>query len=126
MLEVKLTIETPNENREYVFDGDHVTIGRGEQADLAIDDTGLSRVHASIHREGDRVWILDEASTNGTSVNGTPVSQVGTPLFDGDEIMLGETAILVTITEQAKVQTQPQQKAQEACRLEKPAFRLPT
>src|ERR1700681_4024083 len=99
MLEVKLTIQTPNETREDAIPCDHLTIGRGEQADLAIDDTGLSRVHASIHREGDRVWILDEASTNGTSVNGAPVSQVGTPLSDRDEIMLGETTIFVAIKE---------------------------
>jgi hypothetical protein len=72
-----------------------MTIGRGEAADLNLSGAGLSRLHASIHREGNRVWVLDEGSANGTSVNGAAVSPRGTPLSDGDAVQLGEDAVVV-------------------------------
>ena len=75
-----------------------LTIGRTDEASLMLPDSGLSRVHASINREGDRVWILDENSTNGTEVNGQMVPPSGTVLSDGDEIALGNhTTITVSI-----------------------------
>jgi hypothetical protein len=59
----------------------------------------LSRLHASINRQGDRVWILDEGSTNGTYVNGKPVSPKGTLLTDADEISIGDqTTLIVAIS----------------------------
>jgi pSer/pThr/pTyr-binding forkhead associated (FHA) protein len=76
-----------------------LTLGRTNESDVVIKDNSLSRVHASINREGDRVWIIDEGSTNGTSVNGERVLPTGTPLRDGDEIYLGETTIVVRLRE---------------------------
>ncbi len=98
MIDVTLTIHTPEGSREVPFAGDRVTIGRTDAATVAINDDGLSRLHASLHREGDRVWILDEASTNGSYVNGQLVPPMGAPLADGDEILIGNhTTITVNI-----------------------------
>jgi hypothetical protein len=66
-------------------------------AGLLIEDDGLSRVHASIHRNEEAVWILDEQSTNGSYVNGLLVQPGGTLLRDGDSISLGNTLITVEI-----------------------------
>lgn len=99
MFDVALTIHSPEGTKEVPFTGDHLTVGRSDDSALVIGDNGLSRVHASLHRDGDRVWILDEASTNGTYVNSAPVSHVGTPLTDGDEITLGNTIIIVNFKE---------------------------
>ena len=71
MIEVTLAVQSPEGFKQVPLTGDRLTIGRGETADLPIEDQGLSRLHASIHREGDRVWILDEGSTNGSYLNGT-------------------------------------------------------
>lgn len=98
MVEVTLTIYSLEDTKELPLTGDRFSIGRSSAADLMLNDEGLSRVHATIHREGDRVWILDEASTNGTCVNDGLVPPAGSPLADGDEISLGNhTTILINI-----------------------------
>lgn len=97
MVEVKLTIYSAADSREYQMTGDQVSLGRGDVT-LKLSDDGLSRLHATIYRDGDRVWILDEGSTNGTSVNGVLVPPAGLALKDGDEITIGnDTAIAVRI-----------------------------
>lgn len=74
------------------------TLGRGSDASHRLDDEGLSRLHASIFREGDRFWVVDENSTNGTFVNGEKVGPRGTVLKDGDEVSIGNsTELLVTV-----------------------------
>ncbi|HLG17558.1 MAG TPA: FHA domain-containing protein [Blastocatellia bacterium] len=90
MLEVTLTIQSSEGTRKVPVTGDRLTVGRGGAADLNIEDRGLSRIHASIYRDGDRVWIVDEASINGTWVNGAPVDSAGAPLADGDKISIGD------------------------------------
>ncbi|HEX9959972.1 MAG TPA: FHA domain-containing protein [Pyrinomonadaceae bacterium] len=89
MPEVFLTYPTPEGSREIALGGDRISMGRGSDADLRFDDDGLSRLHATIHREGEKVWILDENSTNGTFVNGEKVPPAGTPLHDGDRVKIG-------------------------------------
>jgi hypothetical protein len=98
MVEVRLTIYSPTGSREYLMTGGQLSLGRGDEAELKLDDDGLSRLHATIHREDERVWILDEVSTNGTYLNGAQVPSVGSPLADGDEISIGnDTTITVSI-----------------------------
>jgi pSer/pThr/pTyr-binding forkhead associated (FHA) protein len=52
----------------------------------------VSRVHAEIRSEGDQWVIVDLDSTNGTRVNGAPVTSA--PLRSGDRIRLGEVEAL--------------------------------
>ncbi|MGI9035699.1 MAG: FHA domain-containing protein, partial [Pyrinomonadaceae bacterium] len=100
MLEVTLTYPTPEGSEEIPLDDSSVSLGRGSDADLRFDDDGLSRLHATIHREGDRIWVLDENSTNGTTVNGVPVPPQGAPLHNGDAIKIGHyTNIRIFISE---------------------------
>ena len=78
---------------EVVLDGEFV-VGRGEtgQGNLA-NDTEISRRHARFHRvDGGRFVVEDLGSTNGTLVNGRPVSGP-TTLKSGDEITLGQTLL---------------------------------
>src|SRR5438046_5059207 len=95
-MKVTLIIHSVDGAREVPLPGSRLTLGRTEPADLVINDQSLSRVHASINRVGDRVWIIDEGSTNGSIVNGATVPASGTPLRDGDEIYLGTTTLVVT------------------------------
>lgn len=100
MLEVKLTYPTPEGSEEIPLDGGSISMGRGSDADLRFEDDGLSRLHAAVYREGDKVWVLDEGSTNGTLVNGNPVPPSGVPLSNGDSIKIGHyTNIRVFIVE---------------------------
>ena len=102
MTEVKLTIWANGQMQIVPLTAARLTIGRGEQADLQLHEQGLSRLHASLHRNGDQVWVRDEGSTNGSFVNGQRVTTGGTSLQDGDRITLGEESkITVTITHPA-------------------------
>ncbi|HEV2892056.1 MAG TPA: DUF3662 and FHA domain-containing protein [Frankiaceae bacterium] len=71
---------------------DVTVVGRGSQAHLRLDDTGVSRQHAEIRREGDDVVLVDLGSTNGTSVNGRHVERVR--LTPGDRIELGRCVLV--------------------------------
>lgn len=73
------------------------TIGRGSEADLRINDPGISRLHARISCEDDpqgmKITIQDLNSTNGVIVNGERVTN--TELGDGSRIEIGKTRMLV-------------------------------
>jgi len=74
------------------------TIGRGTEADLRINDPGVSRLHAQVNVEdaGDgqvKVNIADLGSTNGLTVNGQKVRSA--PLAEGSRIEIGSTRMLV-------------------------------
>lgn len=69
------------------------TIGRSARSDVCIPDAFASRLHAEVRQEGDRYWLHDLESANGTKYNGTPVS-TPLPLHPGGEIQIGETRII--------------------------------
>lgn len=106
-MEVTLTIHTVKGAREVPLTGTRLTLGRTDEADVVINDSSLSRVHASINREADQIWIVDEGSTNGTSVNNEPVPLSGSALKDGDEIYIGNTTIVLNFS----VNTPPEKVA---------------
>ena len=66
-----------------------VLIGRGETADIRIDDPEVSRQHALMFREAGRTWICDLGSVNGTTVNGAALSGTPLSLSPGDEVTFG-------------------------------------
>lgn len=105
MLDVFLTYPTPEGSREIAIREGRLSIGRGSDADLQFADNGLSRLHATVYREGERIWIVDENSVNGTLVNGVTAAPAGTPLRNGDEVRIGnETALHVRFVESRIVQ----------------------
>ncbi len=113
MLEITLTYPTPEGSREIRLDGDRVSFGRGSEADHRFTDDGLSRLHTVVYRDGDRVWVVDENSTNGTFVNGERVTGGGTPLRNGDTIKIGHnTNLKVRMSEAYQPQAAPPPAAQ--------------
>jgi hypothetical protein len=77
---------------EVPLTGDVLVIGRGSTAGLRLDDTGVSRQHAEVRREGDDVILVDLGSTNGSTVNGRHVERVR--LTPGDRIELGRSVLV--------------------------------
>jgi hypothetical protein len=65
-----------------------VTIGRGHDCDIVLDDRQVSRVHARIVWNGKQYQLQDLGSKNGTHLNGREVAAEGQPLRDGDEIQI--------------------------------------
>jgi hypothetical protein len=74
-----------------------LVIGRGTEADVRINDPGISRRHAEIRVEGAgasmRLNIVDLGSTNGILVNGHKVREA--TLQEGSRIEMGSTRMLV-------------------------------
>ena len=70
-------------------------IGRGTDADLRINDPGISRLHAEVkvHPASGAAEIVDLGSTNGITVNGHKVRQAS--LNEGTRIEIGSTRMLV-------------------------------
>ncbi|MBV8221238.1 MAG: FHA domain-containing protein [Solirubrobacterales bacterium] len=73
-----------------------VTIGRGRQADVVLNDPNVSRQHAEIRPRGGSWVLADLGSTNGSKLNGRQIegSEV---LRDGDEIEVGESLMTFTL-----------------------------
>jgi diguanylate cyclase (GGDEF)-like protein len=69
------------------------TIGRVPNAEVRLVDDGISRQHARVRSEGERAWLEDLASRNGTYVNGTRITAT-TELHHGDKIQVGRSTVL--------------------------------
>jgi len=68
-----------------------VSIGRGPENLVVIPDISVSRRHAMLRRENGRYLLLDQASGNGTRLNGKPVTR--SPLRSGDRIAFGDSLV---------------------------------
>lgn len=66
-------------------------LGRGLDADVVLDDPGVSRRHAEVHLINGRARVIDLGSTNGTFVDGERVH--AGDLTDGSAITVGRTRI---------------------------------
>src|SRR5258706_15470500 len=73
-------------------------IGREKGVDIVLDDQQSSRQHCRIISVQGKFMIEDLKSTNGTRVNGVPVTTMLT-LNSGDQIALGETLLDFEIKE---------------------------
>ena len=72
-----------------------LVIGRGAEADLRINDPGVSRRHLELEVSIDGVEAVDLGSTNGILVDGSKVARVR--LHDGATIKIGHTEMTVRI-----------------------------
>lgn len=74
------------------LEGD-VTVGRGSDNDVVLDDPTVSRHHVVFERLAAGWSVHDLNSTNGTFVNGEPL-QGARPLYSDDQIQVGETKLV--------------------------------
>lgn len=75
-----------------------LVIGRGAEADLRINDPGISRRHAEIRVSGSErpeVTVVDLGSTNGTLVDGSRVREAR--VGDGQRLRVGNTDVVVRL-----------------------------
>lgn len=69
---------------------DIVVLGRALEADIRLNDSKASRLHARIEATDNQTQFLikDLGSTNGTLVNGQVITEM--PLKNGDKILIGD------------------------------------
>ncbi len=80
------------DGQRYLLTGPVTVIGRGSEADIIVDDPGVSRRHLEIRVTPDGVVASDMGSTNGLYVEGHQVPAA--TLLDGNTLTIGRTRIL--------------------------------
>lgn len=93
-------LRDPAADREFPLPGPRHVLGRAPDCDIRFDDPLVSSHHAAVTRSGNRYFLEDLRSRNGTAVNGEPVgaSMLLTP---GDRVELGGHLLFFLDTESA-------------------------
>ncbi len=86
-----LVIYGENIGKSYYIEKEEQTIGRSDTSDIHLDQDSVSRDHAVIVSQSDRILIRDTGSTNGVFLNGRRIETAA--LHDGDRIHVGETIL---------------------------------
>ena len=73
----------------YDLDGD-IVLGRGDRAEIRLEDPFASSRHAHVYEQGNIVVIEDLGSTNGTYLN-EELLQTPRPLHPGDRVRIGDS-----------------------------------
>jgi len=89
-----LTIETGDGQSDVEIVKERFVIGRSPECDVVLPDQLVSRQHAAIERRDDTWVLVDQQSGNGTFLNDKRVTEE--PLYDGDEIHIGDARIIFT------------------------------
>ncbi|MBU5470921.1 FHA domain-containing protein [Falcatimonas sp. MSJ-15] len=89
-------LEYIDDNERQIYGGnitirqDNMLIGSSNICDYVIDNPAISRNHARISRIGDKYYMTDLDSTNGTFINGIRMNKSETKeLNSGEEVMIG-------------------------------------
>jgi len=85
--------------KRYPITSSRTVIGRGSDADITVDDTGISRKHVEVLWDGTRAQVNDLGSTNGSKLDGNPVSKA--PLSPDSVIDIGRTRIVFRVLAQS-------------------------
>jgi sigma-B regulation protein RsbU (phosphoserine phosphatase) len=79
---------------DHELSGDSLVVGRAGGCDLALADPFLSRQHSRIFRVGERLFVEDLGSRNGTFVNGRLIAGP-TELRAGDAIQISGSTLTI-------------------------------
>lgn len=90
-------VATQDDTVMYPLRGREIKVGRATDNDIVIVEPEMSRVHFRLVLTAEGYTIEDLGSTNGTIVNGTPISEP-TLLYLGDIILVG-TMIKMHLTD---------------------------
>jgi DNA-binding NtrC family response regulator len=85
-----------------------LTVGTAESNDLVLSDPTVSRFHLTIRRQGDRIRLTDQGSTNGTHIGGVEVRSGSVDVVAGTIVNIGATELVVDDGEVVVVEGGPQ------------------
>jgi hypothetical protein len=86
-------IRPDGSTQSFVVDGRPLTIGRGPDNGLVLQDSRASRHHARIYGRQGALLLSDLGSTNGSFVNDRRIQEIA--LGEGDRIRIGDTVLVV-------------------------------
>jgi len=122
----------PLAGKGFLFSGEAISFGRDSDNDISWEDTRVSRFHAKITRQGERLILEDLGSTNGTLVNGKPITgrhilqpadiiSIGSSVFGVKGFAAPQTVSITQVS--LKLSEQAAQAAQQTVRPPQPAPR---
>ncbi len=76
--------------------GASLVVGRHVDADIQLDCEEVSRIHCRLGFDGNRLWVEDAASTNGTLINGVRSSSRHA-ILETDTIRVGPYLLRVVV-----------------------------
>ena len=82
-------VEGRDAGKEFPLARVKTVVGRGNDADLQIDDDRMSRLHAKIMYRRHQFRVSDLKSANGTFLNGSEVKEYA--LRNQDKLLMGDT-----------------------------------
>jgi hypothetical protein len=88
-------IRPDGSTQSFAVEGRPLTIGRGPDNGLVLQDSRASRHHARIYGRQGALLLSDLGSTNGSWVNDRRVHEIA--LGEGDRIRLGDTVLVVEL-----------------------------
>src|SRR5690349_2405703 len=98
-MKLRLTITSGTLNgQSFELESGFLSIGRSETCSIRFDPSAeriASKQHAFIEAKADGFYIRDNASTNGTLVNGSRIETA--KLSDGDEVQFGRNGTTGTV-----------------------------
>ena len=89
-----LVITAPDASQRTIEVRRPIVVGRAAHADITLEDAFASDRHARFDTAEGRLFVHDLGSTNGTTVNGEPVTE-RTALSRGDTVRIGGTKMEV-------------------------------
>jgi predicted component of type VI protein secretion system len=99
----------------YAFTQDPVHIGRGQDNQLILPDSTVSKRHAAIYSTQDGQWILEDFnSANKTYLNGQPIHKA--PIQNSDSIKIAEFVLQIDLENAPK--EEPEVHAEDTLHME--------
>ncbi|MEG3631762.1 FHA domain-containing protein [Streptomyces poriticola] len=84
----------PDAGGVHLLHGGQIRLGRSAEADVALDDPDVSRVHCTVTLAADgRISVADLGSTNGTTLDGAAVGTRPVRFVPGSLLRIGESAL---------------------------------
>lgn len=84
----------PDAGGVHLLHSGQIRVGRSADADVPLDDPDVSRMHCAVTVTGDgRVSVADLNSTNGTTLDGSPVGPAPVALPPGALLRVGESTL---------------------------------
>lgn len=101
---VWIEVVAGNRSDEVPFREDVVTLGRGTDRTISLEDKSVSREHAEIRRKNGRFVLANTQGRSGTFLKGRKI-EIDEYLEDGDEIRLGNSPVTLIFHNRRSTQT---------------------
>jgi transcriptional regulator with GAF, ATPase, and Fis domain len=101
-----IAVAGPVTKTEFLLGDEEAVIGRDVAATVCVNSRSASRRHCMVQRNGDQYLIKDLGSSNGTLVNGLPITECG--LRHGDRIAVSDALFVFAADQPSELPLRPE------------------